>query len=1024
MRRSFNPSSYNSFKKSDKSVSDVICFNCERPGHFAAECNRPKKDDIYRRDENKEDRYKKEERYKRDEEADERNVERSKDKSKDKFRERSKDRRMRSRGDKRPSRKHDRKVLVAEVSTKSWADTDSESSSSSSSSSDSEQEEVHCLMADQTSDDEIFDFSNVEFTREDLVTALNDMVKEYRKLSHSFEEAKAENMSLKSSSIESSSDELEDIDSLKTELNKTVHRYISINDKVGVEEAVVAPPMNKASRKPAASKKRPAVAAAEEPVPKKKRTSKKKSGSSPSILELVVVAQEAVPIQMVEPSTGVPTAEEPVEQPVAEDDISADQPVDKVTGVVDGEEAVATEVDASADRDQPADITDERQWFDLSHEELIAKWAVERQVITPDDTDEEIEAERPVFESVAAVEPVVEVGEAAADKYFSLVDDPDTVINQVLNQLDSNSDDKDDKSSDRAETWFDRALDEMLRTDSQVVTPNGTNEEMETVVVGVDSGNQPVQTLAEKPVEEMVTVMGDQATTAIGDQQVCSGDELSEDFETEPVVLSADEAMSLEDIFMSIPADIQLPSAGVEITRILFGATIHISGVTERTWYLASLPKIPVEDKGKELLVEKDPVKGNPVWEQLVLIVAEIELLVQLREKVINEVEQFFHSFSRKKLAALQLEDVYTKVEQVLTWAGTDSPIIALHRKRYILMKSLSVVEPVFRVAPRQSPVFALRISQFCSVFIDYSLFSWLPTADITDFLSSIALDRTVFRSTQIAQNIFSVAPHVQLLDEPSSSSSSDESMNFDDTPASISLPATASTTPDVTEALNQLRASIDQICEGEDGSKHRDTMLLHLHNFEKQVIARLDAQDRVLGALRRDSNDQRNLLSLELQSSHKQLGNQLVTTGLDVVDVQRVVGESHQELNARINSLDEQVAATRHDLLEFSAQAQQTLSIITSQLSELVAYINRGGDNKKGESSHRPLPTPIHQSEGTGDAVRITEPTRADIDNANRAILERIRNEDSLHAERERDRERRERRLSRSGAYKRRRGY
>ncbi|KZV42786.1 hypothetical protein F511_25279 [Dorcoceras hygrometricum] len=77
------------------------------------------------------------------------------------FKKRSKDRRMRTRGDKRPSRKHDRKVLVAEESTKSWADTDSESSSSSSSSSDSEQEEVHCLMADQTSDDEVFDFSVV-----------------------------------------------------------------------------------------------------------------------------------------------------------------------------------------------------------------------------------------------------------------------------------------------------------------------------------------------------------------------------------------------------------------------------------------------------------------------------------------------------------------------------------------------------------------------------------------------------------------------------------------------------------------------------------------------------------------------------------------------------------------------------------------------------------------------------------------------------------------------------------------------
>ncbi|KZV34563.1 hypothetical protein F511_25112 [Dorcoceras hygrometricum] len=145
---------------------------------------------------------------------------------------------MRSRGDKRSSRKHDRKVLVAEESPKSWADTDSESLSSSSSSSDSEQEEVHCLMADQTSDDEVFDFYNVEFTREDLVSALNDMVKEYRKLSHSFEEIKAENISLKNSSIESSSEELEDIDSLKTELSKLMIENDLLRNKSKSQKSV------------------------------------------------------------------------------------------------------------------------------------------------------------------------------------------------------------------------------------------------------------------------------------------------------------------------------------------------------------------------------------------------------------------------------------------------------------------------------------------------------------------------------------------------------------------------------------------------------------------------------------------------------------------------------------------------------------------------------------------------------------------------------------------------------------------
>ncbi|KZV19980.1 hypothetical protein F511_27655 [Dorcoceras hygrometricum] len=222
LRRSFNPStSFNNYNKSDKISSELKCYNCDRPGHFAADCNRPKRDDRYKRDDRRaDDRYRKEERYKRDEEDNERTVDRSKDKSKDKFKERSSDRKMKTSSNKRFSRKLDRKVLVAEESTKSWADSDSDSSNSISSSSESEQEEVHCFMDDQTDEDEVFDFSNVEFTRDDLVIALNDMVKEYRKLSHSFEEAKAENTSLKSSSIDSNSDEFEDIDILKTELSK------------------------------------------------------------------------------------------------------------------------------------------------------------------------------------------------------------------------------------------------------------------------------------------------------------------------------------------------------------------------------------------------------------------------------------------------------------------------------------------------------------------------------------------------------------------------------------------------------------------------------------------------------------------------------------------------------------------------------------------------------------------------------------------------------------------------------------
>ncbi|KZV38422.1 hypothetical protein F511_42479 [Dorcoceras hygrometricum] len=242
LRRSFNPStSFNNYNKSDKVSTDLKCYNCDSPGHFAADCNKPKKDDRYKREDRRaDDRYRKEERYKRDDEDNERNVEKSKDKSKDKYKERSSDRKMKTNNNKIFSRKHDRKVLVAEESTKSWADSDSDSTSSSSYSSESEQEEVHCFMADQTDEDEVFDFSNVEFTRDYLVIALNDMVKEYRKLSHSFEEAKAENMSLKSSSAESSSDELEDADILKTELSKLQAENELLRNEISELKAEVA----------------------------------------------------------------------------------------------------------------------------------------------------------------------------------------------------------------------------------------------------------------------------------------------------------------------------------------------------------------------------------------------------------------------------------------------------------------------------------------------------------------------------------------------------------------------------------------------------------------------------------------------------------------------------------------------------------------------------------------------------------------------------------------------------------------
>ncbi|KZV13600.1 hypothetical protein F511_45240 [Dorcoceras hygrometricum] len=101
---------------------------------------------------------------------------------------------------------------------------------------------------------------------------------------------------------------------------------------------------------------------------------------------------------------------------------------------------------------------------------------------------------------------------------------------------------------------------------------------------------------------------------------------------------------------------------------------------------------IPVNDKGKQILVEKDPVKGNPAAEHYSLICADIDLLVSLRAQVIDEVATFFHSFSLKKLATINFEEMYRKEEQVLSWGETESPQEAIQRKFYILLKYRTVL--------------------------------------------------------------------------------------------------------------------------------------------------------------------------------------------------------------------------------------------------------------------------------------------------------------------------------------------
>ncbi|KZV39565.1 hypothetical protein F511_30090 [Dorcoceras hygrometricum] len=236
--------------------------------------------------------------------------------------------------------------------------------------------------------------------------------------------------------------------------------------------------------------------------------------------------------------------------------------------------------------------------------------------------------------------PIQQVAEPSAD-------DVDVIIQQVLDETRAA-----DAPADIAQPavteekhWFDLPYDDLVKqweAERPVVTASDTEEDIATVDVAPADGDQQVQEFV-APISAEVT-------------------------------LSADEQMSLDDILLTIPVDIPLPSTSMEITKITMGKSIKIPGVSKWTWFLKSLPRIPAEDKGKEVLVEKDPVKGNPAKEHYSLICADIDLLVSLRAQVIDEVATFFHSFSLRKLASINLEDMYKKEEQVLHWGETESP--------------------------------------------------------------------------------------------------------------------------------------------------------------------------------------------------------------------------------------------------------------------------------------------------------------------------------------------------------------
>ncbi|KZV52963.1 hypothetical protein F511_34817 [Dorcoceras hygrometricum] len=333
--------------------------------------------------------------------------------------------------------------------------------------------------------------------------------------------------------------------------------------------------------------------------------------------------------------------------------------------------------------------------------------------------------------------------------------------------------------------------------------------------------------------------------------------------------------------------------------------------------------KINPANKGKAPLQERDPVKGNPVNEQLLLIVADIELLVNLREQVIDE--------------------GYCCCSASLSFWFSEA-------NGYLLG-----MVPVMHS------------------FLRYSLFSGLSTVDIRNFVSTLALNRSVLIDVQLVTHSVSVAPSVQtsiasvfapdVQSITSSDSSADSSANSSlrlnandistEDDAALDQSILPSSAADISASLAALRESFSKLVANQtrDSRKSGDAhskVLCKINHVERVFLDSLAVQNEsfrgLFKSIRQEAQNDNNALSLALKAIRTQ--NTILST--DLVATQKEFKDLKVALS---KDFDDKLADIRNELLEFRVETQEQLASLGAHLAELIAFLTKGSDEKRGKA-------------------------------------------------------------------------
>ncbi|KZV22154.1 hypothetical protein F511_35944 [Dorcoceras hygrometricum] len=221
---------------------------------------------------------------------------------------------------------------------------------------------------------------------------------------------------------------------------------------------------------------------------------------------------------------------------------------------------------------------------------------------------------------------------------------------------------------------------------------------------------------------------------------------------------------------------------------------------------------------------------------------------------------------------------------------------------------TLAPVSEFFRVLHKQWADVCIEVVKFSTVGSLHPVGSHNFCRDIVAVNSSSSSSMSTHPDPVVFASVSQRPLDTDLTSPNPSTTDSHIFFTTDDTHIGVDqiLMPTAVTPQDFTEPLAQLCALVNQISTErvqtrDDSEKLKDMLLLEIRSLEKRVTEMLVQQD----SLYRD-------------------------------DIRKDV--------------DETKAALSNALLEFHAQAQENYNNLSSQLGELVAYINRGGNDKTGE--------------------------------------------------------------------------